>query len=190
MILIIYAHPYPRHSHANKRLLDAVSDIPEVEVRSLYELYPDFNINVAAEQQALSQADLIILQHPIQWYSMPPLLKLWIDKVLEHGWAYGHNGKALEGKDFMWAVTTGGNDHHFDLGDHPGFPILSQPIQATAIYCGMNWLPYFAEHNTFSCDEAALARASESYRRRLKNYIALHPQSELPAPDVEEPVHG
>lgn len=56
MILIIYAHPYPRHSHANKRLLDAVIDIPEVEVRSLYELYPDFNINVAAEQQALSQA--------------------------------------------------------------------------------------------------------------------------------------
>ena len=51
MILIIYAHPYPRHSHANQRLLDAVADVADLNVRSLYDLYPDFNINVAAEQQ-------------------------------------------------------------------------------------------------------------------------------------------
>lgn len=51
MILIIYAHPYPRHSHANQRLLQAVRDLPEVEVRSLYELYPDFNIDINAEQR-------------------------------------------------------------------------------------------------------------------------------------------
>jgi glutathione-regulated potassium-efflux system ancillary protein KefF len=100
MILIIYAHPYPRHSHANHRLLQAVKDIPEVEVRSLYELYPDFNIDINAEQRALERADLVVLQHPMQWYSQPPLLKLWIDKVLEHGWAYGHEGNALVGKDF------------------------------------------------------------------------------------------
>ncbi|VTO18537.1 glutathione-regulated potassium-efflux system ancillary protein KefF [Klebsiella variicola] len=40
--------------------------------------------------------------------SVPPLLKLWMDKVLAHGWAYGHNGIALRGKSLMWAVTTGG----------------------------------------------------------------------------------
>lgn len=57
MILIIYAHPYPRHSHANQRLLQAVRDLPEVEVRSLYELYPDFNIDINAEQRALERAD-------------------------------------------------------------------------------------------------------------------------------------
>ncbi len=74
MILIIYAHPYPRHSHANQRLLQAVRDLPEVEVRSLYELYPDFNIDINAEQQALERADLVVLQHPMQWYSFPPLL--------------------------------------------------------------------------------------------------------------------
>ncbi len=108
MILIIYAHPYPRHSHANHRLLQAVKDLPEVEVRSLYELYPDFNIDINAEQQALERADLVVLQHPMQWYSEPPLLKLWIDKVLEHGWAYGHEGDALVGKDVLWAVTSGG----------------------------------------------------------------------------------
>lgn len=55
----------------------------------------------------------------MQWYSVPPLLKLWMDKVLAHGWAYGHNGIALRGKSLMWAVTTGGGESHFDIGSFP-----------------------------------------------------------------------
>lgn len=102
MILIIYAHPYPQHSHANKRMLEQAGTLEGVEIRSLYQLYPDFNIDVAAEQAALARADLVIWQHPMQWYSVPPLLKLWMDKVLSHGWAYGHNGIALRGKSLMW----------------------------------------------------------------------------------------
>ncbi len=50
MILIIYAHPYPQHSHANKRMLEQAGTLEGVEIRSLYQLYPDFNIDVAAEQ--------------------------------------------------------------------------------------------------------------------------------------------
>jgi glutathione-regulated potassium-efflux system ancillary protein KefF len=89
-------------------MLEQVRTLENVEIRSLYQLYPDFNIDIAAEQEALSRADLIVWQHPMQWYSTPPLLKLWIDKVFSHGWAYGHNGNALKGKSLMWAVTTGG----------------------------------------------------------------------------------
>ncbi|MEA7536885.1 NAD(P)H-dependent oxidoreductase, partial [Salmonella enterica subsp. enterica serovar Virginia] len=44
MILIIYAHPYPHHSHANKRMLEQAGTLENVEIRSLYHLYPDFNI--------------------------------------------------------------------------------------------------------------------------------------------------
>jgi glutathione-regulated potassium-efflux system ancillary protein KefF len=174
MILIIYAHPYPRHSHANKHLLQTVASLDGVEIRSLYELYPDFALDVQAEQQALSRAKLVILQHPLQWYSMPPLLKMWCDKVLEHGWAYGHDGHALRGKDCLWAVTTGGDTHHFDLGGFPGFEVLAQPLQATALYCGMNWLPPFSVHNTFSCDQKTLDVAGERYLSRLRGYLAEH----------------
>jgi glutathione-regulated potassium-efflux system ancillary protein KefF len=55
MILIIYAHPYPHHSHANKRMLEQARTLDGVEIRSLYQLYPDFNIDVAAEQAALAR---------------------------------------------------------------------------------------------------------------------------------------
>src|SRR5690606_1848876 len=108
MILIIYAHPYPRHSHANKRMIEHAAPLDGVEIRSLYELYPDFDIDISAEQAAVERADLIVWQHPMQWYGVPPLLKLWMDKVLSHGWAYGEGGHALHGKQLLWAVTTGG----------------------------------------------------------------------------------
>ncbi|BDH47160.1 glutathione-regulated potassium-efflux system ancillary protein KefF [Salmonella enterica subsp. enterica serovar Choleraesuis] len=167
MILIIYAHPYPDRSHANRRMLEKVEVLPDVEVRSLYDLYPDFNIDIAAEQAALSRADLIVLQHPMQWYNMTPLLKLWLDKVLSHGWAYGHGGYALRGKSLMWAVTTGGGEQHFNQGDHPGFDVLSQPLQATALYCGLKWLPPFSMHCTFICTDSTLAEQACAYEQRL-----------------------
>ena len=170
MILLIYSHPYPQHSHANRKMLEQASLLPDVEVRSLYELYPDFNIDIAAEQEALSRADLVIWQHPMQWYRPPPLMKLWIDKVLAHGWAYGRGGKALHGKNVMWAVTTGGGDNHFNLGDHPGFEVLGQPLQATALYCVMNWLPHFTVHFTFVCDENTLEVQAEQYKQRLLDW--------------------
>ena len=174
MILIIYSHPYPQHSHANKRMIDQAREIDGVEVRSLYHLYPDFNIDIAAEQAALSRAALIVWQHPMQWYSVPPLLKLWIDKVLSHGWAYGHGGTALNGKSLLWAVTTGGGDKHFAIGDFPGFDILGQPLQATALYCGLKWLPPFAMHSTFICDDETLTAQARRYKQRLMEWQEAH----------------
>lgn len=174
MILIIYAHPYSQHSHANKRMIEQAGEIDGVEVRSIYQRYPDFNIDVAAEQEALSRADLIVWQHPMQWYSVPPLLKLWIDKVLSHGWAYGQNGTALHGKSLLWAVTTGGSEHHFEIGQFPGFDVLAQPLQSTAIYCGMKWLPPFVMHDTFVCDDETLMAKARRYRQTLIEWQETH----------------
>ena len=46
MILIIYAHPYPEKSNVNTLMLRFAANKSDVVVRSLYDLYPDFNINV------------------------------------------------------------------------------------------------------------------------------------------------
>lgn len=173
MILIIYAHPYPQHSHANKRMIELAGTLPDVEIRSLYQLYPDFNIDIAAEQAALSRADVVVWQHPMQWYSVPPLLKLWMDKVLAHGWAYGEGATALHGKSVLWAVTTGGGEHHFDIGDNPGFAVLGQPLQATALYCGLRWLEPFSMHCTFICDDDTLSAQAQAYQQRLASLLEV-----------------
>ncbi|MND96445.1 Glutathione-regulated potassium-efflux system ancillary protein KefF [compost metagenome] len=110
----------------------------------------------------------------MQWYSTPALLKLWIDKVFSHGWAYGHNGHALKGKSVLWAVTTGGGEAHFDIGSHPGFDVLAQPLQATALYCGLKWLPPFAMHCTFVCDDETLQAQARHYKQRLLDWQETH----------------
>jgi glutathione-regulated potassium-efflux system ancillary protein KefF len=178
MVLIIYAHPYPQRSFVNKALLNSVGDLEQVKIHSLYDLYPDFNIDVLIEQCAVNEATTLIIQHPMQWYNMPPLLKLWIDKVFEYGWAYGHDGVALHGKNLLWVVTTGGDQTHFSRGDFAGFDSLSQPLQKTALYCGMNWLPPFVLHDTFSFDDEQLALKTAEYRRHLINSCRVQPKTD------------
>ncbi|WP_434603824.1 glutathione-regulated potassium-efflux system oxidoreductase KefF [Pseudomonas sp. Z4-7] len=167
MILIVYAHPYPDQSRVNQQMLKRAGANPDVVIRSLYDLYPDFDIDVEAEQRAVEQAQLVVLQHPMYWYSMPPLLKLWIDKVFTHGWAYGKGATALNGKSLLWAVTTGGEHDHFRMGAYPGFAVLAQPLQATALYCHMRWLEPLVVHGAFAGDAEAQREQIEHYGERL-----------------------
>lgn len=88
-ILVIYAHPAQRRSRANKPLARMLAGLPGVAMHDLYWRYPEFDIDVRAEQQALEAADVMVLQFPVQWYATPSLLKEWLDVVLEMGWATG-----------------------------------------------------------------------------------------------------
>jgi NAD(P)H dehydrogenase (quinone) len=44
--------------------------------------------DVAAEQARIDRADALVLVYPVYWWSMPGLLKGWIDRVFANGWAY------------------------------------------------------------------------------------------------------
>lgn len=93
-VLIISGHPDLKGSVANVTILEALSKaLPEAEIRRLGTLYPDYQFDIEAEQAALLKADVIVLQFPFSWYSMPGLLKLWLDKVFLHGFSHGSRGK-------------------------------------------------------------------------------------------------
>jgi glutathione-regulated potassium-efflux system ancillary protein KefF len=169
MIELIYAHPYPTRSRANQLLLNAVRDLPGVHVRLLYEQYPDFAIDVETEQQRLSAADAVVWQHPLYWYSVPPLLKLWFDKVLALGWAYGQGGNALHGKRCQWAITTGGDPTSYraqGIHNHP-FASFVAPVEQTARFCGMHWQPPFVVHGAHRLGDEPLRAAATRYRELL-----------------------
>ena len=114
--LILFAHPAFERSRANARLLEAARQVQGVTVHDLYEAYPDFCVDVAAEQQLLLDHDIIVFQHPVYWYSSPALLKEWQDLVLEYGFAYGTDGRALEGKTLLNAVTCGARREVYTRG--------------------------------------------------------------------------
>lgn len=167
--LLIFAHPYPDRSRANRALLDAVADVEDLAVRSLYDLYPDFDIDVAAEQSALLAAELIVWQHPMYWYSVPGLLKHWFDRVLARGWAYGDGGQALVGKRCLWVTTAGGDETAFSaqgMHGHP-FGVFAPQVEQTARFCGMLWLDPVTVLGAHRLSPAELARAGRGYRERL-----------------------
>ena len=169
MIALIYAHPYPQRSRANRVLLEAVRDVPGVSVRALYDLYPDFAIDVQAEQEALSAAHAVIWQHPLYWYSVPGLLKHWFDKVLAHGWAYGEGGTALQGKSCLWVATTGGDERAYSAAGMHAYPFETfvPPVLQTARFCGMRFEDPIVVHAAHRTSPEALQREAERYRQRV-----------------------
>ena len=147
-ILILFAHPAYQKSRAQRQLLAAVRDLEAVTINDLYEEYPDFNIDVAREQELLLAHDIVVFQHPFYWYSSPAILKEWQDLVLESGFAYGSGGTALAGKIALTAISSGGG---FDAYGKDGFNEFSirqflLPFQQTARLCGMTYLPPFVAH--------------------------------------------
>lgn len=170
MILVLYAHPYPQHSRGCKALLSAVSDVPDLEVRSLYDLYPDFDIDVATEQAALMRADLVVWLHPVYWYSVPSLLKHWFEVVLLQGWAFGPDGTALHGKQCLWVASTGGDEASYAAdGIHSRpFADFIAPIEQTARFCGMSWAPPLVVHGAhLVADKVLQAGAAELHTQLL-----------------------
>ena len=117
-VLVLVAHPQMEQSRVNLRLMRAAGEVAaashgRVEVRDLYALYPDYVIDVPAEQAALAQAQLVVWQHPLHWYGMPPLLKLWLDEVFAYGWAYGQGTQAQLGFIPFRHTDTGGPEDSY-----------------------------------------------------------------------------
>jgi glutathione-regulated potassium-efflux system ancillary protein KefG len=168
-ILILFAHPAFERSRVHRRLAAAARAQQDVTFHDLYEAYPDFDIDVRREQELLLAHDLIVLQHPFHWYSAPPLVKQWIDLVLEYGWAYGERGTALRGKRMLSAISAGGHEASYDRSGSNHFTVreLLAPLTQTARLCGFEILPPFLLYGTHDFDAAAIARAADDYGRLL-----------------------
>ncbi|MEJ2483901.1 MAG: NAD(P)H-dependent oxidoreductase, partial [Gemmatimonadota bacterium] len=154
----------------NRILVEGIRDLPGVTVHDLYEEYPELDIDVPREQELLLEHDVIVLQHPFFWYSTPAILKEWQDLVLEHGWAYGSEGRALHGKRILNAITTGGREVAYARDGHNRFTMreLLVPIEQTARLCGMTYLAPFVVHGTHGMTPAGAERHASDWRRTLE----------------------
>lgn len=163
-VLFVVAHPYLQRSKANRAVVDAVSSLEGVKVHRLYDLYPYFQVDVDQEKQLLTTSDAIIIQHPLYWYSMPALLKLWLDEVFESGWAYGPGGEKLKGKDFMLSLTAGGGADSYS-------EMLLAPWSQTARLCQMRWQEPAVLKGSIDSDEGTLQAHAARVRERVAGYL-------------------
>ena len=175
-ILVLLAHPQLENSRVGRALADAAraasSGPDNIAVRDLSARYPDYLIDVAAEQTALAGVDLLVWLHPVHWYGMPPLMKLWLDEVFAFGWAYGPGGDALRGTD-LWLVTSTGGPESSYRGDGYNryfFDAFLPPYEQTANLVGLRFLPPLVLHAAHRVGEADIQAHAALFAQRLASY--------------------
>ena len=173
-IVVVAAHPQLQQSRITRAMLAAAETAApgRVDVRRLYRRYPDYAIDTEAEQAALAEARLVVWLHPIHWYSMPPLMKLWLDDVFAFGWAYGPGGRALAGKDLWLVASTGGAEASYRPDGHNRyfFDHFLHPYEQTAALAGMRWLPPLVLHGAHRVPDAELQAHAGVFADRLRRY--------------------
>jgi NAD(P)H dehydrogenase (quinone) len=145
--------------------------------------------DVKAEIDKLLWADVLILQFPLWWFSMPAILKGWVDRVYAYGFAYGvgeHSEKrwgdrygegTLAGKRAMLIVTAGGWEPHYAARGING-PIddLLFPINhGILFYPGYDVLPPFVAYKVDGLDEAGFASLAARLRERMRTIATTPP---------------
>jgi NAD(P)H dehydrogenase (quinone) len=129
--------------------------------------------DIAAEIQKVAWCDLMILQFPLYWFSVPAILKGWIDRVFVPGFAFG-SGKwyergGLVGKRAMLALTMAAYPEMMAADGLNGLlEVNLWPIQNGVLaFCGFEVLAPFVANSVPYSDDAARARIIEDYGRRL-----------------------
>jgi len=144
--LLIIGHPNLDTSTTSKTIFNFLSSTKEFEnkklvIRNLASLYPNNQIDILAEQEALLWAENIVLQFPFYWYSVPGILKTWIDEVFQYGFAYGRTGDKLKDKHLLLSFSTGGPQEAYMHGGRNNFEIeeLLYPLKQTSNLIGTKW---------------------------------------------------
>ncbi|MCG7501542.1 NAD(P)H-dependent oxidoreductase [Tenacibaculum sp. Mcav3-52] len=172
--LMILAHPNLKDSVANKHIsTEIAAQFNHFEISDIFNQYPDFKIDVEAEQAKLLAADTIIFQFPFFWYNMPAILKQWFDEVFSFNFAYGSKGDKLRGKNFLLSITVGGpKEAYTPIGyNHFAIEELIKPLQQTAYLSQMNYLKPVYTHGltyvpgVYNTKEVVLQRADNHIKK-------------------------
>lgn len=157
-VLVVYAHPNPLSF--NHALLESVAaGLKEaghdVRVKDLYAEKPKVTLDaedfqgilagrvpedIRREQAEVAWAEGLVFVYPVWWFSMPAILKGWIDRVFLNGFAFevasdGPRGLLRHGKAQIF-MTTGGLEEDYARGI--GRQLLTEPMTEGVLrYCGI-----------------------------------------------------
>jgi NAD(P)H dehydrogenase (quinone) len=158
----------------------AVSDLYELKFRAVgdasdYAHPGNYAPDVLAEMKKFEAADLVIFNFPLWWYSVPAILKGWVDRVFASGFAYGggkgvfENG-AFKGKKAMLTFTTGSPKDAYGEGKPNGKleDMLFHIHHGILRYVGMEVLEPFIAFSPGRVSEEERKGYLSAYAQRLK----------------------
>lgn len=176
--LVVVSHPNHQQSRVTKALVQAASEVENVEIRHIDELYgTDFSkIDVAAEQKAHEEADRIVYLFPIHWFNLTPMLKAYMNAVWAYNWSFGPEGYALADKELQVIAPAGAAAEtytHQGLVQRTPEEVLS-PLEASAYYCSMKYNQPIMFNSSNAVDDEGLKAWQEVVRMRLSSPLGSH----------------
>lgn len=140
-----------------------------------------FSPDIAAEIEKLVWCDVLILHFPLWWFSVPAILKGWLDRVLVNGIAYGggrrYDTGGLAGRRAMVVTSTAAYDTMCGPGGLVGeLDVILWPIQnGTLAYCGFAVLPPVVSYSVSFVDDEARRGYMSAYGARLRSLATTEP---------------
>ena len=172
--LIIVAHPKLKTSRVGKRWIEELEKYPKKYIiHDLHKAYSDEAIDVDEEHRLLDAVDKVVLQFPFYWFNCPPILKRWIDDVLNHGWAYGKDsGYQLEGKKVALAIHAGIKEEDYRSTGRYKYTLeqLTSPFEITFLYVKADYQPLFAFYAAeYKPTPEMISENAEAYIKYIDN---------------------
>ncbi|XP_061671795.1 NAD(P)H dehydrogenase [quinone] 1 isoform X1 [Syngnathoides biaculeatus] len=134
--------------------------------------------DIVAEQRKVEEAELIIFQFPLYWFSVPAIMKGWMDRVLTQGFAFSlekmYNNGIFKNKKAMLSFTTGATESMFRPdGINGDINVALWPLQnGTLHFCGFQVLAPQIFWGPAHCPAAVRAAMLEEWSVRLKGLLA------------------
>ena len=151
--------------------------------------HQSFSDDIAAEIEKLLWCDMLILQFPLWWFSVPAIMKGWIDRVFVNGAVYG-NGKrfdtgGLKGRRAMLSISTGCYPEMVE----PDGLLASLDINlwhlhhGTLAYSGFAALPPFMSWSIHYTTPERRHQYLEDYAQRMRALNTIEPMFSHPLSD-------
>lgn len=174
-ILIISGHTDLNNSVVNKNILAQYEELlPEAKIVYLDKSYPDFKIDVKAEQDKLVKADIIVLQYPVFWYHMPSIMERWMEETFTHGFAYGNTGDKLKGKKIIASFTLGSPIESYQKDGAVGYEIADF-LPALKATCGLTQMDFAGSVHTaginYQTDDKVKKEKAEEHAKKVVDLI-------------------
>lgn len=145
--------------------------------------------DILAEQEKLLWCDALVMEFPLWWFSLPAILKGWVDRVFTMGFAYGggrwYDRGGLAGRRAMLALTTGGSQTIFSpRGLNGDIEQILFPINHGILYfVGFDVLPPFIAWAPARVGEEQRRQYLAEYRERL---LAMETAAPIPYPKLAD----
>lgn len=137
--------------------------------------------DIRDEVAKVDWCDLLILNFPIFWFSVPAIMKGWIDRVFVSGHFYGgkrfYDQGGMRGKKAMLSFTLGGREHMFGPDAiHGEIETMLRPIlRGSLAYAGFTVLPPFAAYHVPYVTQESRQQILVEYSDRLSHLDDLVP---------------